>query len=151
MVFDAPVSVTVPLLACSNAPEPLVERLPDTLRLVMPAAVIPAPENVRLKKLLLPVPLKTALAPVKITVEVFPLNVPLFIQLVLKVCANVLALNVDAASSDTFMLTVKVFPAVKVTPEPVPTWEVKLPAIVIATTGIVLTAVPFVLSNVRLP
>ena len=56
-----------------KAPGPVVDKLPDTFIGVVPVAVIPPFENLRLKKLFAPVPDKAAFKPRKATVEVPPL------------------------------------------------------------------------------
>lgn len=55
-----------------NCPAPVVVRFPETLIVVLAAAVIPVEENVRLLKLCVPDPLIPVLAPSKITVPVLP-------------------------------------------------------------------------------
>ena len=82
MVRLAPLIVTVPGPPdkCVNDPAPLVDKFPATLRLTLFKATAPEPAKVRLLKLLVPEPPRTAAGPVKVAVLVAPLKVPLLVQ-----------------------------------------------------------------------
>ena len=80
-----------------------------------------------------------------------PVNIPLFVQFPLNKCVRVPPSKVVAASKLTSRLTVMFCAAVKDTAVPEPAKLVKLPAIVMAVAGIVLTTEPAELLNVRLP
>ena len=79
IVLPAPVIISVPPEAWLNEPDPVVARLP--LNPTFAEKLIRDAATVRLLKFCAPVPFTVEPAPVKVSVPVFPLNVPLFNQL----------------------------------------------------------------------
>jgi hypothetical protein len=152
IVFATPLIVTVPAPpeVCVSVPTPVVERFPDTLRLVVDATVTPCPETVILLKEFDPVPERIAFVPENVIVPV-PVNVPLFVQLPATECEKELPVNVVEFPRETFPLIVIAAPAVQETEVPVPSAVVKFPAIVITLAGMVFTAAPLLLLSVRFP
>ena len=80
IIFEAPVILIVPPALCVNCPLPVVNKLPDTERLLVALAIIFDTVIVRLLKLCMPVPLIIVLAPIIVMVLVDPVKVPLLIQ-----------------------------------------------------------------------
>ena len=85
MVVPAPVIDDVPPDAWLNEPDPVVARLPVKEMVLLEKLTADA-ATVRLLKFWVPDPLTVAPAPVKVTVPVFPLKVPLLTQLPPMLC-----------------------------------------------------------------
>ncbi len=98
-----------------------------------------------------PVPLRLDPAPLNVTVEVAPVNVPLLIQLALKIWAKVAPLNVQDAPKLTSLFTVMFWAAVKASDVAVPIVAVRFPAMVMPVAGMVLVTEPLVPVNTRWP
>ena len=98
-----------------------------------------------------PDPLMLLLRPLRVTVLVPPVKVPLFVQFPAMRCANDPPPNVVDVPMETLPLTVNAPAAVNETDVPDPRALVRFPAIVIAPAGMVLTAVEVLLVNVKLP
>lgn len=150
IVFDVPLMVSVPAV-CVNEPEAVVTKLPAT---DIAAAVAVAPEEVivRLLKLCTPEPLITAPGPVSTTVPVLPVNTPLLVQLPPTESVNEAPSNVVDTPIVTLPPILRLAAAVNETEAPDPSALVRLPEIVIAVAGIVLTdAAPEEPLKVRLP
>lgn len=150
MVVPVPLIIKVPPDAWVKAPDPEVARFPvkviELLEIVMEEAAI-----VRLLKFWVPVPPMELPVPVKISVLVFPVNVPLLIQLPPTECVKLPAINVVDAAIVILPLTVMFDAAVKETDVPEPDEVVKFPTIAKAVPGNVFTAAPLALLKVRLP
>ena len=138
----APVIVIIPPDRCVNCPEPLVDRLPDTFNKVLVAAVIPEERKLISLKLCVPFPLMVVVGPLKLTVLVVPVKIPLFIQLPLIVCEKLPPLKVVAFPMFTFPFIIRLEAAVNVTDDPVPIKLVKFPSIIKSVAGKVFIAVP---------
>lgn len=108
-------------------------------------------ETVRLLKACVPEPETIEPGPLKFTVPVLPLNVPLFVQLPLAVVVKELPLNVVEAPIFVIPPMFMFAAAVYVTDVPAPNVLLKLPSIDNAVPGKVFTAAPAELLNVRLP
>ena len=150
IVVEAPVITSVPPAACEKLPDPVVARLPLSV-MVLFARTMDDAANVRLLKFWPPAPLTFAAVPLKITVPVFPLKVPLLIQLPDIVWVNDPPLKVVDAPILTVPPTLTAAAAVNETDVPALIKLLKLPAIVKAVAGNVLTAAPELLLSFKLP
>src|SRR6188508_2581134 len=79
IVLVVPLIVMVPPEVWVNEPEPVVAMFPVTVKLLF-AIVTAAPVTVKLLKFCAPAPLIAAPDPLKVTVPVLPLKVPLLVQ-----------------------------------------------------------------------